>query len=280
MPDLETQIAAWRRQMLAAGIKTPSTLDELESHLREEIDRLRATGVSETEALSLAVSRLGQPATMQVEFKKLGRPALSAANVVTAVWAGLILLLILIFLPKLLDRKPNVLLLTHILTVTAGYLAAFVVGGCGMAWVCWQWRRGVAPARHEAINRTALRFTRLAAGFIVLAVALGMIWSGPNLGAYFIGDFKEIGGICAAAWFIGLWLAQRSPRITDRATMLLAICGSLIVSVAWFGAGPLAHAATTSGYGLASYWPLAVLTAIHLLFLTAALLRPFRPAKA
>ena len=39
MFNLETAITDWRRQMLAAGIKTPDHLDELESHLREEIGR-------------------------------------------------------------------------------------------------------------------------------------------------------------------------------------------------------------------------------------------------
>jgi hypothetical protein len=39
MFNLEQSIAEWRQQMLAAGIKTPATLNELESHLREEFER-------------------------------------------------------------------------------------------------------------------------------------------------------------------------------------------------------------------------------------------------
>ena len=37
MFNLEQSIADWRRQMLAAGIKMPVPLEELESHLREDI---------------------------------------------------------------------------------------------------------------------------------------------------------------------------------------------------------------------------------------------------
>lgn len=37
MFDLEQSIAEWRRQMLAAGIKTPVPLEDLEIHLREWI---------------------------------------------------------------------------------------------------------------------------------------------------------------------------------------------------------------------------------------------------
>ena len=39
MFDLEQSIADLRRQMLAAGIKTPVPLEELEIHLREEIEQ-------------------------------------------------------------------------------------------------------------------------------------------------------------------------------------------------------------------------------------------------
>ena len=39
MLDLEQSIAEWRRQMLAAGLKTPVPLEELESHLRDEIEQ-------------------------------------------------------------------------------------------------------------------------------------------------------------------------------------------------------------------------------------------------
>jgi hypothetical protein len=45
MFNLEQSIIEWRKQMLAAGIKTPVPLDELEIHLREEIERQMASGL-------------------------------------------------------------------------------------------------------------------------------------------------------------------------------------------------------------------------------------------
>ena len=47
MFDLEQSIAEWRQQMLAAGIKTPVPLEELEIHLREEIERQMKSGLNE-----------------------------------------------------------------------------------------------------------------------------------------------------------------------------------------------------------------------------------------
>jgi hypothetical protein len=49
MFDLEQSIAEWRRQMLAVGIKSPVPLEELEIHLREEIERRMKAGSDEKE---------------------------------------------------------------------------------------------------------------------------------------------------------------------------------------------------------------------------------------
>jgi len=71
MPDLEEQIAAWRRQMLAAGIKTPVPLDELESHLRDEMEQQVRSGLSAPEAFETAVQRIGHANAIKTEFKKV-----------------------------------------------------------------------------------------------------------------------------------------------------------------------------------------------------------------
>jgi hypothetical protein len=72
MFDLEPAIANWRRQMLAAGIKTPVPLDELESHLREEIERQMKSGLNEQKAFPIAVERIGAGDLLKNEFKKIG----------------------------------------------------------------------------------------------------------------------------------------------------------------------------------------------------------------
>jgi len=57
--------------MLAAGIKTPVPLEELESHLRDEIERQIASGLSEAEALPAAVQKIGAAQVIQDEFRKV-----------------------------------------------------------------------------------------------------------------------------------------------------------------------------------------------------------------
>jgi hypothetical protein len=72
MFDLEQSIADWRREMLAAGIKTPVPLEELEIHLREEIERQVKSGLNEPEAFCSAVQKIGQPNLLKTEFTKSG----------------------------------------------------------------------------------------------------------------------------------------------------------------------------------------------------------------
>lgn len=70
MFDLETAIAQWRQQMLSAGIKTPVPLEELEGHLREEIERQIQSGASEQEAFQRTVLQIGQAKDLKAEFAK------------------------------------------------------------------------------------------------------------------------------------------------------------------------------------------------------------------
>jgi hypothetical protein len=70
MFNLEQSLAEWRRQMLAAGIKTPAPLEELESHLREEFERQIQLGIGGPQAFEMAVRQIGQAQELKPEFAK------------------------------------------------------------------------------------------------------------------------------------------------------------------------------------------------------------------
>ena len=73
MFNLEQSIADWRQQMLAAGIETPVPLEELEIHLREEIERQTKAGLNQQDAFTSAVQKLGPAHTVQTEFMKVDK---------------------------------------------------------------------------------------------------------------------------------------------------------------------------------------------------------------
>jgi hypothetical protein len=70
MFNLDQNISEWRRQMLAAGIKTPVPLEELEIHLREEIEQHIKSGLNEAEAFQAAVEKIGQPINSERNSRK------------------------------------------------------------------------------------------------------------------------------------------------------------------------------------------------------------------
>jgi len=71
MFDLEQSIANWRQQMLAAGIQTPVPLEELENHLREEVEQQINSGLDVDKAFAAAVLKVGHAHLVQGEFQKI-----------------------------------------------------------------------------------------------------------------------------------------------------------------------------------------------------------------
>ena len=84
MFDLEKSIAEWRKQMLAAGIKTPAPLEELEVHLREEIERQLKSGLDEQNAFRISVQQMGQPEMLNREFKRSDRTFMKKTLIILA----------------------------------------------------------------------------------------------------------------------------------------------------------------------------------------------------
>ena len=62
---------AWRRQLFAAGIKSAEVLDELESHLREDIERRARPGAETSQLFQRAVAQFGQPQSLKAEFDRV-----------------------------------------------------------------------------------------------------------------------------------------------------------------------------------------------------------------
>src|SRR4051812_3459920 len=71
MFNLETEMAAWRQQMQSAGFRDSDVLQELESHLRDEIQQQMQAGLTPQQAFEAAVTRIGGPRALNTEFGKL-----------------------------------------------------------------------------------------------------------------------------------------------------------------------------------------------------------------
>jgi len=67
---LDEQIGMWRSFMAARPAIAPADLDELESHLRDQVDALAASGLAPDEAFLVAVRRLGKIDDLSREFAR------------------------------------------------------------------------------------------------------------------------------------------------------------------------------------------------------------------
>jgi hypothetical protein len=275
MFKLEQSIAKWRRQMLATGVKTPVPLDELENHLREDIEALVAAGQSEDRAFQLAVSRLGSAGSVRTEFNKVKLPARGAVKVGSFILILTVSLLAILELRRIFIGQSRLLYDAHMLSLTAGYFAVLMTGGFGIYYVCCRLAQPLSAAREEGMNRAVFLFSRLSAGFVFAGLVLGMIWTKQNRGSYFPGNPSAVGCGYVLVWLLASCVIQRFSRVTFRVTALLSVGGNILVSLAWFGAGLLINARD-----MWSYWPLHVLLGIHLLFLLMGVVPESKMAEA
>jgi hypothetical protein len=245
MFDLEQRIQEWRQRVLAELTGRAEVIDELESHLREEVQHLVQSGQQPPEAWALALHRLGTPRQLAGEFRKLpaqvwlpGRAVLIALICITGV-------VLWILLTKLLQEQMEPLIAVHVFTVTAGYLAMFAVGTLAAWSLLIRALRGWTEHRATAFRAYALRMTLGGVVLTLLGVATGAWWARDHLGRFWGWDGKEIGGLAVLAWH-GLMLVGLQVRKPVLTPVLLGVLGNLVVSLSWFGP---AAAASTHAYG-------------------------------
>jgi hypothetical protein len=73
MFELEEAIRKWRQQMAADGVGTAELLNELESHLRDDVEQQVASGIEAEQAFESAIGRIGEGQALQSEFAKVDR---------------------------------------------------------------------------------------------------------------------------------------------------------------------------------------------------------------
>ena len=73
MFDLNEQINKWRGNLAQSETLGSSDIDELESHLREEIEHLTGLKLSDEEAFWVANDRLGSTDSLANEYEKINR---------------------------------------------------------------------------------------------------------------------------------------------------------------------------------------------------------------
>ncbi len=215
MFEPEKAMVSWRSQMIAAGIKQPARLDELECHLRETMAARMKSGMTMQDAFEAAVRQMGEPGSLNDEYRKAGLgPAILEWLMVgvAAVFIGLILFLggatVVLCYTALGDRL-----------MAAVAMASCVVLACG-------WTRLVPylPVIANPRKRLAGGLGCIAFGFMLATIYCNVILPRfrhvhdsflPAVGlwaAFIVAIFSCLGvGLCLAAKDRGTLRSRRRP---------------------------------------------------------------------
>src|SRR5437763_13227474 len=94
--NLDEAIANWRENIAAQGIGSREILDELESHLREAVERRIRTGEEASKAFELAAREIGDASVLKGEFAKASRTRTAAEKLMLATCVVLMALILLL----------------------------------------------------------------------------------------------------------------------------------------------------------------------------------------
>ena len=70
MFELENEIAKWKQAVIENGVVNSEDMSELESHLRESVESLCQSGLTDQEAFLVGANRIGHPVALQNEYEK------------------------------------------------------------------------------------------------------------------------------------------------------------------------------------------------------------------
>jgi len=237
MRNLESLIAQWRKTMLAKVGQ--ETLDELESHLRETVDQLVRSGVSEPEAFHSAITQLGGEATIASEFKKVGETTWLPVKLIIGFGVVLALALAIFPLVQLHAGRFNLLLACHVFSVGLGYTSTFLVGALGFCFVGQRCFSDLSPSRMHSLVHLTFKGSCIALSLTVLGVILAMIWAKTEWGRYWAWDAKETGAFAIILWQMFFLISFRIARCTPRGILNMSLLGNIVVSLGWVGGNML-----------------------------------------
>jgi len=251
MHNLEKSITEWRKTMMAAPAVSHETLDELENHLRENVEQLVRSGMTEPEAFEHAVAQLGGARMIGSEFRKLDQSTWLPVKLVIGFGLMSALAMMIFVIAQLDVGRMNFLLASHVFLVVLGNTTTFLVGALGVCFVAQRCLSDFSPFRMRSLTRVTFLLGCVAASLTAVGIILGMFWAKTEWGRYWAWDKKEIGAFVVIAWQLCFLFAHRLSHVTIRGVLVMSLLGNIVVGLGWFGPN-LLHDGLHS-YGMRNY---------------------------
>ena len=230
MSDIENRINQWRADLTASETLGTADINELESHLREEISHLQDTGLSDMEALLVARHRLGDPAVLEGEFAKLNTHGRLVSRIRWMAAGILFYLLVTSFCSAASFDLVKFLFEHHLSNIAlfGGFVQA-IAATAALLFALWLYARLLLPRVAGPISRLILVFSivALAAGVIALYISQTyfMALIVESLGPLALGAIAPGGLYGHMIWKVLIpillmgWLAARHLRNSPKANV-------------------------------------------------------------
>ena len=223
MSDVEKQIEQWRTGLAGSEMLGNSTVDELESHLREQMGDLKASGLSDEEAFFVSRRRLGEADVLAEEFAKVN-PSRRFANRLLWMATG-VLGYFLVFHLSACTTYPTALL-GYALGLRNPYLALVVCLTYAAAFagiVALMWRYLAVRSSSEMTRRGASKAARVGLFVACIVVALHWIETFANLFMARVITPQGFRQVAMAQGWVSFWSAMFVPFLIAGLIALLAL---------------------------------------------------------
>lgn len=152
--------------MLAAGIKSPVPLDELEIHLREEVEQQMKSGLDRQQAFEISIQQIGQPKVLKDEFNNERMSMKQIFKIVTAFFLGVAI------------QLPGSFQLHDDLVIADGRLGLWLLGFILQMWAVsslWRMmRRGAARVEFEKFEMSFPQIAKAGVGGVILLTGVAL----------------------------------------------------------------------------------------------------------
>jgi hypothetical protein len=232
---LKREISAWKSSFARQQACSQDELDELESHLREEIETLVNHGVAVPNAFVQAVDRIGVPSDICDEFAKndrllrLDKLALGVNKIlvlavsVAALAPGVVAI-----------RRGDALLGVHVASITSAYLVAILSALVGIyAIVRSVYVRDVTSGFRDQLVQQSGWLLGLIASLTAVGFVLGACWWHAKTGHFVDGNPREIGAMAVFGVATVFYLVVKHRRISEIRLGQFTLAMSLVTLAAW-----------------------------------------------